>query len=510
MAFRFFKSKDSETPPDDSAAQQPEPTPSAPPTAVASPQASTVGKIVPRQGSIAAALKAAAGTSGNSSPSQSAVFKPRVSVVLKPTAIPSSAPVVIAVPSAAPSPDASAVPTLPPDAPVSIEIPTSDLIPLFPENAMLADLNPASLPPTIPIQTLDILPQLSKGRVQLVLKNLLSSFPPECLNPSFSGAEDIKVKIPLSLLIPRLPESLISLPSGQAKQQIDDSLGSPFSERKASTAAAAATPEAAPSVPTPPIAEQPAPPVPPSFPKPVVAQSFAPKPPVPQTPPPHATPPSQPPPRLNPADATKALTGSILLPTKPGSSAKLPSLKDPRASTPSPASGALPLPPIKLPAAPSAPAAIPSPAPAVAEAKPSTIGSKLHELLGLNSDQEIQIQEIADKIRNKFNYLGVLIATEDGLPLVGSMPSGYDTNGWSSIGGHLFKKFDSQESTTSFGRPHRYMLLLDRSWFTIWHGKGIYFIVAHSGDVINPEFDQQNAILVQEVAQFCQHQSSVK
>jgi hypothetical protein len=199
---------------------------------VAPPDPEIVKKIVPRQGNLAAALKAATTPvgGGGASPAQSAIFKPKVNIVLKPEAAlvlaPPPAPVMEQVATA---PELSSVS----DAPATIEIPLAEIRQLLPENIFRPGVaEGASLPDMISLSTSEILPQLPKGRVQVPLSVILAAFPSDLIDASVAGSGDLKIKIPLHLIIPRLPESVMSLPKDQVKQQVDVTIEMPFSERR--------------------------------------------------------------------------------------------------------------------------------------------------------------------------------------------------------------------------------------------------------------------------------------
>ncbi len=120
---------------------------------------------------------------------------------------------------------------VPPDAPSSIPIPTSEILSLLPENILKPNAA-ETLPNEIALLTAEILPQLPRGRVQVSLDTLLSFFPPEAVDISVASSGNIKIKIPLHLIIPRLPASVISLSRDQVVQQIDSSIAAPFPEQQ--------------------------------------------------------------------------------------------------------------------------------------------------------------------------------------------------------------------------------------------------------------------------------------
>ncbi len=631
MAFRFpfFKSKK----PAEAPASSPPAAPDVPPPAAPAPEIAQ--KIVPRQGNLAAALRAATATvGGGASPAQSAIFKPKVRVVLKPEASaapapPPPAPVmaeVVAAPELSSLPDASA----------TIEIPMAEIHPLLPENVFKPGAaEGASLPDMISLSISEILPQLPKGRVQIPLGTILAAFPSDLIDTSVADSSDLKIKIPLHLIIPRLPESVMSLPKDQVKQQVDASIEVPFSERRVRPA-----PPQQLAVPRQPVPVEPrklaapeiSPPINPPedtevggvttlMPALPVAAPVAklPSPPNPRPPAPVPAPLSQS--KLTPGDATEALTGNIKLPTKPfvlpvsriippavpaGTPAsevaqapqvKTPSPQIPPPSIPSlrlpkPPTVAIPIPtihttgapgsssasaikpphssvvpaptikpsaplpvsaPLKLPSslsvpttppsetkpaseavssptppaesapvAPVVPSAITAPnvpkgtsiedllAPAavpVPDTPPAPPLSPLHEILGISDGRELRIPEIAEQIRVRFNLLGVMIATEDGLPMAGSLPSGLDSNAWCGLSHLLFQRFSKNGKATRT-EPRRCMLSLGTSWLTIWwQDHGIYLIFVHHLETVTAEFEQRGAVLAREVALQCQQQN---
>jgi len=399
MAFRFpfFKSKK----PAEAPASPPPAAPDVPPPPPP-PAPEIAQKIVPRQGNLAAALRAATATvGGGASPAQSAIFKPKVSIVLKPEASaapapPPPAPVmaeVVAAPELSPLPDT----------PATIEIPMAEILHLLPENVFKPGAaEGASLPDMISLSTSEILPQLPKGRVQVPLGTILAAFPPDLIDTSVADSSNLKIKIPLHLIIPRLPESVMSLPRDQVKQQVDASIEVPFSERRARPATPPATP-----------------------------------------------------------DVPKGTSVEELL----------------------------------------APAAVPVP-----DTPPAPPLSPLHEILGISDGRELRIPEIAEQIRVRFNLLGVMIATEDGLPMAGSLPSDLDSNAWCGLGHLLFQRFSKNGGATRT-EPRRCMLSFGTFWLTIWQDHGIYLLFVHQLETVTAEFEQRGAVLAREVALQCQQQN---
>ncbi|MFZ4693973.1 MAG: hypothetical protein ACOYMV_02505 [Verrucomicrobiia bacterium] len=332
MAFRFPFSKSKEPLPTASSAPPSLP-PAAipksslqPPQLVAAPSSTMVRPlnqvkaIVPGQGTLATALKAATAqpppiVSGGS---QSAVFKPRVNVTLG-----RAVPPATTIPRL-PSTNAETPPSSGSDAPSSIDFSFADLAPLLPDNLVLASAPHGTLPTTVSIPMSEILPQLATGKVQVHLSSITHGIPPEAIDPAIASSGDIRIKIPLHLIIPRLPASAISLPSSQSKQELDPKIAAPFTERDASHAATtppADSPEAAP--PTAPVQIQPLPPrapVPPPS-KPVRA-----------TPPP-ALPSATPKPFVAPTTPSAGVGPTLLAP----SGLKLPSIPKPPSPSPSPA-----------------------------------------------------------------------------------------------------------------------------------------------------------------------------
>lgn len=283
MAFRFPFSKPKEPqltapaapPPLPPAAvprsdSKPPPPPAPAPVAPAStmirlpPQAKT---LVPRQGTLAAALKAAtAQPPAASGGSQSALFKPKVNVTLghAPARVPTAA--IPRLPSAimgTPSSPGAGIPA-------SIDFAFSDLAPLLPDNLVRADAPPDTLPTSVSISTSEILPQLASGKVHLPLSLLTHSIPPESIDPSIASSGDVRIKIPLHLIIPKLPASAMSLPSSQSKQELDPKIAAPFTERGARRAAT--PPPSAPAETAPPATPAPVQPRPPRAPVPAPAK----------------------------------------------------------------------------------------------------------------------------------------------------------------------------------------------------------------------------------------------
>lgn len=265
---------------------------------------------------------------------------------------------------------------------------------------------------------------------------------------------------------------------------------------------------------------------------------------------------------LSPGEATKAMTQGISLPTRPSSSGVVvkPPLPIAPGTLPKPS---VSIPKIATPAAPGAPvlpATEPSiPAPVIAAAKQSPVGAPvpvtppstatapklaappvpipvleapnpiqppsgppppapsaiptpavatgevptLQQLLGLPEGGEIRIAEVPAQIQAKFGLDSVLVATGDGLPMVGAMPKGMDSNAWSGLGPQLFRSFNQRPGAAALGIPRRCMLNLGKSWITLWNAHGIYMIFTHKGSVISPEFDQASAHLVREIARRC-------
>jgi hypothetical protein len=366
--FRLFKSKEPApqpappvappTPPPQANAPDAQPVPPAEPVKPAGalafppasqkPDASGVQKIVPRQGSIAAALKAAtAPTSANASPTQSAIFRPKVSVIIKPGGATPTAPAPDA-PAAAAAPEAVPASNLP----ASITIPSKELLALLPDHALIENASSHSaLPANVSIPTQEIVSQLSKGRVQLPITMLVALIPKEIIEPSFSATEDVKIKLPLHLILPQLPESVMSLPSGQAKQEVDPNLASPFSERGKGSGA--------PQPKTPSMSAVVKPTVSP------VAVSEAGKPPIPTIKPPSVVAPS---PSLNPAEAAKASSQAMGLPSKPVLPPKSSVIPAPTKPPPIPPPTSIPKPHLPPPSIP--PVSAPATPPPQSEAKP--------------------------------------------------------------------------------------------------------------------------------------------
>jgi predicted regulator of Ras-like GTPase activity (Roadblock/LC7/MglB family) len=319
--FSFLKGKKPEATPPASGSTPPPPIPtpsqSVPPQPTASaafPAGSSKisKKIVPRQGSLAAALKAASSTMpAGPSATQSAVYKPKVSVVIKPQT-PTPAPPGIPVLAQA-SPSGSMV--LPANTPPSVDIPTSDILPYLPEGLIQSDS--PSLPATLAFPSTIILPQLATGKVQVPLQTVLALFPTELINQEVAGSSgDISIKIPLQFIIPRLPESVIALPMTQARQQVDENIEMPFAERSQRTAAAAASTVTPPvAAPAPALAQPPIPTPAPAVPTEAAAQT--PKAPSSATPPMVRPSPRLSESKLSPDDAIKALTMGLKLPTRP-------------------------------------------------------------------------------------------------------------------------------------------------------------------------------------------------
>lgn len=569
MAFNipFIKPKESAAPPSTNPPPPATPSPAAPPAdanpgaTILTPRAAIVS---PRPGSLAAALKAATATPVVGA-SQSAIFKPKVSVVLKAPAEAAAAPVT------------PTIPEMPPDAPAILEIPSFDIISLLPEGMLLPDAaaNP-EFPAMISLDTAEILPQLATGRIQVPLSKLVASIPQELTNPEVFASGDTNIRIPLSLVIPRLPESVMAMPAGQVKQQIDASIQVPFAEHEKKSgpeegpttespsaeiiAEPASTPmseASAEEIPSASPVDPPPPEVAPSpMPAPVVAkasQAPAIKPLAIALPKPIIAPPS-PLSRstLSPGEATKAMTQGISLPTRPSSSGVV--IKPPIPVAP----GTLPKPMVSIPkiatSVPSESPASPSiPAPAIATTKQPPVGAPvpvtppptatapklaspasvppslvpiqpplgspppaqpasvaasgshptLQQLLGLPEGTEIRIAEVPAQIQTKFGVDSVLVATEDGLPMVGAMPKGMDSNAWSGLGPQLFRSFTQRQEATALGSPRRCMLNLGKFWLTLWNAHGICMIFTHKGSVISQEFDQAAAHLVREIASRC-------
>lgn len=119
---------------------------------------------------------------------------------------------------------------------------------------------------------------------------------------------------------------------------------------------------------------------------------------------------------------------------------------------------------------------------------------------------EIRIQDIVERLKAYRQLEGVLIATEDGLPMAGSMPGGPDANTWSGFGPQFFREFDKEAAALSLGTPRRCVIVLQDRCFTIWREAGVYLILSHALDQISPEFEEQNAVLIREIARRCEQQ----
>ncbi len=472
----------------------------------------------------------------------------------------------------------------PVEIPSTVDIPTSEILPLLPENVLKLGYT-GGFPSTVSLSVTDILPQLAKGRVLFSMSTLLASFPPDSIEASVVESGDIQIKMPLHQIVPRLPESVMQLPTGQVKQQIDSTIEVPFSE-KGNKPAVPAPKEAwsGPKQPEPP-ALPPRPMAPPLSPanspseskSPLLKDKLA------------AATALTPLTSLSPSEATSALTTSIKLPLKPTASAKIPlpgipspaPLPSPSKSSPTirkpdpedpmmaatikfqPPSNLRELPSIKLPhpivshaeTPSSAPAPIISPSTTTGDAglfgtnaippaalpmlprpiiksasaiipvpdkpvplppvenklvtpsKPvESVSQGLRSLLDIPQQDPIRLQDVAAKIRTRLNSLGVLVATEDGLPLVSAMPAGADLNGWSSIGTHVFRKLEQVSHKLSFGTPQRCLLSIDDCWITVWHDHGVYMVVRHGLEQISPEFEMQISELGKAIAEHCRTQ----
>lgn len=510
---------------------------------------SVVSKVVAaRQGSLVTALKAAP-VKISASEGQSAVFKPKVNVVLKPQNTPRSE-------------------SFPSDAPATIEIATAELLSSFPENVFKPGAKESGfVPEIISISTLEIYPQLPRGKVQIPLNTLLCSFPSEAMDPSVAGSGDLYIKIPLHLIIPQLPESMMSLPNDQVTQELEDLVGeAPFSER--STVSKDPAPQAVSAV-QPQEPKPIAPLRPPASLPPLNLSKLAPSdaakalianipfPPRPTTPigsknpvghPPLSVPTVKPPqilksnlvpkkvsaqtmlmPSLNPANkippssALKPISVGQSIPktvvpsksvgptpvsrppglaTSPGPSIPSPTILKPAVSIPALPKSIEPPKPIAQP--PLTQTTTPLSKTSVPVPKESTVEKlALHQLIGIQDERKLRIQDIAEQARIHFNMVGVLIATKDGLPLAGSMPSGWDLDFWSSMGPLLFRKFD-KENISHWGRPHRCILSMGDTWITFWNQGGIYLVLSHEMKAMTREFEERNRLFLQELSRYCQ------
>jgi hypothetical protein len=155
------------------------------------------------------------------------------------------------------------------------------------------------------------------------------------------------------------------------------------------------------------------------------------------------------------------------------------------------------------------PQAIPSlAASTVKPAEPAPKGPSLGQLLGITESQEMRIQDLVEQIRKKWTLNGVLIATSDGLPIVSSLSDDIDMHIWSRIAPLLFRKLDIDESANGSGKAHRSIVSSGGLWYSIYHEAGIFLILIHSLDMIQPQFEERNISLIREISR--QHQKQLK
>ncbi len=573
MAFRFpfFKSKDA--PPADEAPipaippPVPAPVPAAQPPSI--PPAPETAAVPPRQSSLASALKAATSHTTGGGEIQSSLFRPKVNVNLKSSAVGGATP---SPEPAAPSPAPAT------EVPSSVELAVADILPLLPHNLLKESAPQEGMPSVISISTADILPQLATGKVQVPLDVLISTFPQAMVDASVAGSDDIKIKIPLHLIIPKLSASAIALPDTQLRQEVGASIGTPFSERKVgprlsaaptngtstgATMIAPSSPLTTPKVAIPPVVKAPS--LPPPLPRPSVPAPKIPPPAakmVPSSPafpiklpplvpvtslprsvapiPAPATPPSVPPPsrmsfvppiKLPPPTLPPAMVPGATIPATgpvPVRTSTLPILRTSTFIPAKPSNVLIPPPatndentptvlvspsrPSEAPSVAAAASIPPAPQPAAAEAMPPAAAPRLkqtaslREMLGIAEETPLRLQDLSNEILRKLAILGVLIVAEDGQLLAGSLSPKLDSQGWSRLAPQLFRKFTGEDK--DLGRPRRCFLEVGGHGFSLWNERGIHLVLCHRPEEIGSKFEEHGDHLAREVALFCQRRGA--
>lgn len=113
-----------------------------------------------------------------------------------------------------------------------------------------------------------------------------------------------------------------------------------------------------------------------------------------------------------------------------------------------------------------------------------------------------------EKIRTKFNYNGVLLATDDGLPIVSAVAKDIDVQVWSRLAPLLYRKWDTEEGASSLGKASRVIVSSGGLWFSIYQENGMYLIVIHPLSTLQKEFEERNQALINEISR--QHVNQLK
>lgn len=113
-----------------------------------------------------------------------------------------------------------------------------------------------------------------------------------------------------------------------------------------------------------------------------------------------------------------------------------------------------------------------------------------------------------DCAQQELGVAGLLVATQDGLPLAGHMPEGLDANTWSGFGPHLFRKLHHEDPALPKGKPRRCLLAFGDHCFSFWNEQGIYLICRHDLNQMTADFERDSAALAAGLAGYCKRHAS--
>jgi len=122
--------------------------------------------------------------------------------------------------------------------------------------------------------------------------------------------------------------------------------------------------------------------------------------------------------------------------------------------------------------------------------------------------ENLRLQDLVERARQKLGVSGLLVAAQDGLPLAGHVPEGLDANAWSSFGPHLFRKLHLEDPALPPGKPRRFLLAFGEDCFSFWNEQGIYLICRHALKQMTPEFERSSALLADGLARYCKQHAS--